>query len=240
MFKGHLQNQTVLCPVVFHVHSADIHRSPQKKGVRPGLLKNEIKQVKRVSCVNLCLSAPIVQSAPSVANNLSVGGRLQSFWQTWEKMGANPRVVSILKEGYMLPFKMRPPLTRSPVVRSSYGVETDFGHPLVKSVSLPRYFQDGDPGNNPVVPTDRGVGNLVGLQQCVFPHPCSAKVEKVSEIFPEQTFQFSGASRCISFNTPFKCLQTPQTKVGAHTYGIPLQEAFGQTQKVTSTSIFWN
>ena len=59
-------------------------------------------------------------SAPSVVNNLSVGGCLQNFWRTSEKMGANPRVVSILKEGYTLPFKMRPPLTRSPVVWSGY------------------------------------------------------------------------------------------------------------------------
>ena len=49
-----------------------------------------------------------------------MGGHLQKFWQIWEKMGAHPKVVSILKEGYLLPFKIRPPLTRSPVVRSSY------------------------------------------------------------------------------------------------------------------------
>ena len=35
-------------------------------------------------------------------------------------LGANPRVVSILREGYMLPFKIRPPLTRSPVIKSGY------------------------------------------------------------------------------------------------------------------------
>ena len=114
------QNQTVLCPGVCHVHSADIRGPPQKKGVRPSPLKNKIKHVKGVSCVDLCLSAPIVLSAPSVVNNLSVGGCLQNFWRTSEKMGANPRVVSILKEGYTLPFKMRPPLTRSPVVWSGY------------------------------------------------------------------------------------------------------------------------
>ena len=35
-------------------------------------------------------------------------------------MGANPQVVSILKEGYALPFKMRPHLTRSPLIWSGY------------------------------------------------------------------------------------------------------------------------
>ena len=35
-------------------------------------------------------------------------------------MGSNPWVVSILKEGYTLPFKQRPILTRFPVVQSGY------------------------------------------------------------------------------------------------------------------------
>ena len=48
------------------------------------------------------------------------GCRGQSFWQTWQRLGANPRVVSILKEGYTLPFKIRPPLTQSPVIKSGY------------------------------------------------------------------------------------------------------------------------
>ena len=40
------------------------------------------------------------------------------------KLGAYPRVVSILDEGYTLPFKMRPPLTRSPVIQSGYAMQT--------------------------------------------------------------------------------------------------------------------
>ena len=35
-------------------------------------------------------------------------------------MGANPRVVSVLREGYTLPFKQRPLLTRFPLVQSGY------------------------------------------------------------------------------------------------------------------------
>ena len=49
-----------------------------------------------------------------------MGGRLQLFWQVWLSLGANPRVVSILKEGYSLLFKIRPPLSRSPVIVSHY------------------------------------------------------------------------------------------------------------------------
>ena len=92
------------------------HRaSPQKKGIRPVPSVKEIKHVKGVSCVNPCLSAQVVESAPHVVKELGVGGRLQSFWLKWQKLGANPRVVSILKEGYVPPFRMRPPLTRFPL-----------------------------------------------------------------------------------------------------------------------------
>ena len=49
-----------------------------------------------------------------------VGGCLQPFWQTWAHLGANPRVVSILKEGYVLPFKLKPPLVRYPLIVSGY------------------------------------------------------------------------------------------------------------------------
>ena len=86
----------------------------QKKGVRPVLCQNKIKHVKGVCCVNPCLSAPSVSNVPNAVSEQSVGGRLQSFWQVWQDMGSNPRVVSILKEGYTLSFKQRPLLTRFP------------------------------------------------------------------------------------------------------------------------------
>ena len=81
---------------------------------------NKIKVVKGVSCVSQCLSAPFVPNVPHVATEISVGGRLQSFWQVWQKLGSNPRMVSILKEGYTLPFKERPLLCRFPLIVSKY------------------------------------------------------------------------------------------------------------------------
>ena len=42
------------------------------------------------------------------------------FWQTWLNLWAGPKVVQILKEGYTLPFRTRPNLTRSPTVISCY------------------------------------------------------------------------------------------------------------------------
>ena len=52
--------------------------------------------------------------------NQTVGARLQKFWQTWLDLGAGPKVVQILKEGYTLPFWTRPNLSRSPTVVSLY------------------------------------------------------------------------------------------------------------------------
>ena len=115
-FKVH---QDAFCPAVNRVHSGFCLGHPQKKGLSP-ISKNKIKDVKGVSCVNPCVSVPHVHSVPSVVPTLAVGGRLQKFWQKWFNLGANPRVVSILKEGHTLSFKMRPPLTRSSVVLSGY------------------------------------------------------------------------------------------------------------------------
>ena len=59
-------------------------------------------------------------SVPLVAKTLPVGSRLQNFWQTWLELGAGPKIVQTLKEGYTLPFRIRPNLTRSPTVISCY------------------------------------------------------------------------------------------------------------------------
>ena len=111
-YKTQLSNRKTLkldvsYPVVFHapVHS---HGPPQKKGVRPVPCQNKIKHVKGVCCVNPFLSAPSVSNVSNAVSKQNVGGRLQSFWQVWQNMGSNPRVVSILKEGYTLPSNKGP------------------------------------------------------------------------------------------------------------------------------------
>ena len=116
------RNSSVNCSVASPVHFATNNvRQPQKKGLSP-LLKNksEIKFVNCVSFVGPCVSAPTVPNARSVVHAPLVGGCLQPFWQTWARLGANPRVVSILKEGYVLPFRIKPPLVRHPLVVSGY------------------------------------------------------------------------------------------------------------------------
>ena len=92
----------------------------ENKDISPNQAQMKIKCVKPVCCVNHCLYAPTVQNVPHVVENPPVGARLQRFWQVWHSVGANTRVVSILQEGYNLPFKEKPPLTRSPVIISGY------------------------------------------------------------------------------------------------------------------------
>ena len=70
--------------------------------------------------VNLSPSAPPVTNVLSVVEGLPVGARLQNFWQVWAQKGSSPRVVSILKDGYNLPFNLKPPLTRIPLIWSGY------------------------------------------------------------------------------------------------------------------------
>ena len=117
------KNETVFLPVnscVANVHS--VTGSPQKKGVNLNYCYNhtEIKYVKDVSCVGHLSSANIVTHAPTVAVNPPVGARLHQFLEKWEALGSSPKVVTILREGYTLPFQFRPNLTRSPTVISNY------------------------------------------------------------------------------------------------------------------------
>ena len=104
--------------LVLHVNScvANVHSVtglPQKKGVNPNYYYNhtEIKHVKGVSCVDRLNFANIVTNAPAVVVNPPVGARLHQFWEKWEALGSSPKVVTILREGYTLPFRVRPNLT---------------------------------------------------------------------------------------------------------------------------------
>ena len=55
---------------------------------------------------------------------MPVGARLQNFWQTWLDLGTSQKAVQILKEGYLLPFRIRPKLTRSSTVISCYVIRS--------------------------------------------------------------------------------------------------------------------
>ena len=89
------------------------------------------------------------------------------------------------KSGYqVLPGFLQPALS---CPQAEQKMETNFGSKSVKPVLEDQYLQDGNPGDNPVILTDRGMGNLTGLQRRVFPHSNQHKVKKVSKVLPEQT-----------------------------------------------------
>ena len=83
--------------VADHAHTVPLHGLPQKKGLIPLHSLNRIKHVKGVCCVSPCISAPLVPNILNAVTGQSVGGRLQKFWHIWQEMGANPRVVSVLR-----------------------------------------------------------------------------------------------------------------------------------------------
>jgi len=49
----------------------------------------------------------------------TVGARLSLFWRVWERKGAHPWVVSVLREGYSLEFNTKPKLSSTPNVQSA-------------------------------------------------------------------------------------------------------------------------
>ena len=117
---GNVETRTqlpVYYPVVTHVPFAG--GSPQKKGIIPEH-QMPIKSVKGVSCVDLLSSDPNVTNAPLVVTNPPVGSRLHEFWEKWAALGISPKVISVLKEGYILPFRSRPYLTKKPTITSCY------------------------------------------------------------------------------------------------------------------------
>ena len=103
--------------VVQSVHTAPGHS--QKNEISHGAAgcqykKNKLKSVKSVSCV-----IPLSYANP--VTNAPVGARLQILWKKWLDLGASPKVIQILKEGYTFPFRTRPNLSRIPTVISCYG-----------------------------------------------------------------------------------------------------------------------
>ena len=118
------KNSQLTLNVDSHVANAHIVTGlPQRKGVNPNIcqLYTEIKYVKDVSsCVGHLPSVKLVTNAQHAVLDPPVGARLNQCWQKWETLGSSPKVVNILREGYTLPFRFRPHLTRSPTVISNY------------------------------------------------------------------------------------------------------------------------
>ena len=69
---------------------------------------------------------PCVQSlqerekTPCTKSNIPVGGRLRRFFAQWEHQGAHRSILSLLRDGYKLPFREHPNLSRVPCITSGY------------------------------------------------------------------------------------------------------------------------
>ena len=107
----------VHCHVANHVPFAG--GLPQKKGVNPDH-QRVIKSVKGFSCLNLWSSVQNVTNIPPVVPNLPVGARLHQFLEKWAALGVSPKLLAVIREGYILPFRFRPNLTRKPTITSCY------------------------------------------------------------------------------------------------------------------------
>ena len=104
-----IDNLNVKFHVVSNVYSAPGHS--QKKELSPGSAgcyckSYKLKSVKSVSCVTQLSCVQPVTNVQNAVPNLPVGARLQNFGQTWLDLGAGPKVIQILKEGYTLPFRI--------------------------------------------------------------------------------------------------------------------------------------
>ena len=79
-----------------------------------------IKYVNSASFVDPVFPVPDVINPQPIETLIPVGARLQNHWPRWLDLGACPRVVQILKHGYVLPFQTKPVLSRIPLIDSVY------------------------------------------------------------------------------------------------------------------------
>ena len=94
---------------------------------------------------------------------------------------SHAKVGSRKGSGQVVPGLLQPPVPGSQTKRQ---METNLRLKSVESLSQYRHIQDGNPGNNPLILEDRGVGHFAGLQRCLLPHPHSSKIKKVSQVLP--------------------------------------------------------
>ena len=69
-----------------------------------------------------CVQSHIVfiQDQVQKRTNLTVGSRLKSFLPAWKNLGAHHSILNLIAEGYKLPFRERPKLSRIPCITSGF------------------------------------------------------------------------------------------------------------------------
>ena len=103
-------------------------------------------------------------------------------------------------------------------------METYPGLQLTEPVFTPQHFQDGNSRNHQSVTAKRRVGNLTGLQRRVLPHSHKSQIKKISEVFSQQTYQFTAlhfglATAPLEFTKVVK-----EMKLMAQTRGIRIHQ----------------
>ena len=61
-----------------------------------------------------------IQDQVQNENNLKMGSRLKFFLPVWKNLGAHHSIQSLIAEGYKLPFRERPKLSRTPCITSGF------------------------------------------------------------------------------------------------------------------------
>ena len=176
---SNFNSRSVSYLVVDHAHSVCFQGQPQKKGISPCTQKIEIKDVEGVSCASQCLFAPHVPNVPNVVPSLAVGGRLQKFWHIW--LDRTHKQVGGRKSGdKVLPGLLQPPFSGTKIQPQ---MEAYLGPRPSKLILETRHLQDG---NNKVVSPKRGMGNVAGLQRCLFLHPHQSEIPEVPQVFSRE------------------------------------------------------
>ena len=89
------------------------------------------------------------------------------------------------KGGYQVVSGFLQPAVSCP--QTEQKVEANLRSEPVKSVFEGQFIQDGNSGDDSVILTNRGMGNLAGLQRRILPHSNQQEVKKVFKVLSEQT-----------------------------------------------------
>ena len=89
-----------------------------------------------------CVQSHIVfiQDQVQKRTNLTVGSRLKSFLPTWKTLGAHCLILNLIAEGYKLPFRERPKLSRIPCITSGFA---DFNKQSALSTAIQDLLHKG-------------------------------------------------------------------------------------------------
>ena len=63
-----------------------------------------------------------------------VGSCLSSHWVSWEDRGEDSWVVEVLREGFVIPFHVVPPLSDTPIILNSYSPQSIKGRALEEEI----------------------------------------------------------------------------------------------------------